>query len=286
MKNLASKMSAIPHIDATSCSEITQNSKSNFLSSFRFLSEEKKEAMVKFYAFSRILDDCVDEPLTLPEKKLSLEYWRMQLLHTYEGNPEHPVMKELQAVINRFEVPQEYLFGIIRGCEMDLEKNRYETLEELYNYCRHVAGLVGFVCLRIFEADSPETQKMAIELGNAFQLTNIIRDVKADLELNRIYVPLKIMGIFGYTEEDLKGHVENENFFRMMKHLTQIAESHYQSAFQALKNDKQGKLKAAKVMASVYHKILQKIKKQNYPVFKKRVSLNPVEKILSLVSLL
>lgn len=286
MKNLPSKTANIPHIDATSCVEITRNSKSNFLSSFCFLSREKKDAMIKFYAFSRILDDCVDEPTTLQEKETSLKYWKTELLHTYKNKPQHPVMKELQTVINRFQVPQEYLEGIIHGCEIDLEKNRYRNIDELYDYCHHVAGLVGFVCLRIFENDSPETQKMAIELGKAFQLTNIIRDIKADLALNRIYVPKKIMEIFSYTEEDLMNHVENNNFFKMMKYFAQITESHYHAAFQVLKNDKKGKLKAAKVMASVYHRILKKIIKQKFPVFRKRVSLNPLEKALALVSLL
>lgn len=286
MKNLPSKTASIPHIDATSCLEITKNSKSNFLSSFRFLSREKKDAMIKFYAFSRILDDCVDEPVTLHEKQTALAYWKTELLHTYKNKPQHPVMKELQTVINRFQVPQEYLEGIIHGCEMDLEKNRYKNIDELYEYCHYVAGLVGFVCLRIFENDSLETQKMALELGKAFQLTNIIRDIKADLAIGRIYLPKKIMEIFSYTEEDMKNHIENKNFFKMMKYFAQITESHYQAAFEALKNDKNGKLKAAKVMASVYHKILKKIIKQKFPVFRKRVSLNPVEKMLSLVSLL
>lgn len=262
---------------------VTRSSGSNFVMAFRFLPKENRKALSTFYAFSRIIDDCVDEPKTKPEKRASLDYWKTELSKMDGGSPDSPIMRELQAVVTRYKIPKEYLHGIIQGCEMDIEKNRYQTMEDLQDYCYHVAGLVGLTCLKIFEYESPTARDMAINLGLAFQLTNIIRDVQTDLAMDRIYFPLSEFKKFGYTEQDLIQGIENKNFFSLLEAMTQKAESHYQMASIEFAKDTEGKLKTARIMASVYHMLLRKIRRKNYPVFRERVSLNCFEKLFALV---
>lgn len=273
----------IPHITAKTCKEITKSSKSNFLAAFRFLPKEKTQALIKVYAFFRIADDCVDELETADKKQRALNYWNEELKMTYRGESAHPVMKELKAVIDQYQIPQDYFTGLIKGCKMDITKFRYNTFDELYDYCYHVAGLVGLTCLKIFEYESPTANDMAINLGLAFQLTNIIRDIKSDLELGRIYLPQKDMQKFCYSENELVHKTENQAFFNLMTFYANKAEDYYQKACLEFKKDKDNKLAAVKVMAKIYRAILKKIQRNNYPVLRKRISLNPLEKFFLMI---
>ena len=277
--------SSIPHINAPKCNSITGVSNSNFVKSFQFLPKEKTDALTKIYAFCRIVDDCVDEPSSREEKQTALDYWKNETLLIHDGTPAHAVTKEIAEVVQRFQIPKDYLLGLVHGCQMDINKSRYQTYIELKDYCYHVAGLVGLICLKIFEYESPTAKKMAVDLGLAFQLTNIMRDIRDDIKLNRVYLPQEDIEKFGYSEEELLNLTDNEAFKELMKLYYSRALEYYKSAFEEFARDKEGKLIAAKVMAKTYFKIFKKMKKQNFPVLRKKVSLNYFEKALIIIPL-
>lgn len=270
--------SFVPHFQAKSCAEITRTSGSSFTAAFRLLPKEKMEALTRIYAFCRIADDCVDTLTGAGDQQRALNFWRKELIKIYSKQPAHPVMEEVREVAERYRIPQGYFLGLIAGCEMDITKHRYETFEELYEYAYRVAGLVGLMCLRVFEYESPTAEDMAVNLGIALQLTNILRDIKADLEMGRIYLPTRDMKRFGYSAKELTAGRENQAFFRLMNHYAHKAQTYYAAAFSEFKNNRSKKLKAARLMARLYHKILKKIIKQRFPVLQKRVSLNFIEK--------
>jgi 15-cis-phytoene synthase len=273
-----------PHLDASSCKEVTQQSGSNFSIAFRFL-PNKINDLERIYAFSRIIDDCVDEPELKQDKINAIGFWKQELNYLYDGKPLHPIMQELNQTVKRYRIPKGYLFGLIKGCEMDIDKNRYETLEELYSYCYHVAGLVGLSCLKVFEYNSLTSENMAMELGYAFQLTNIIRDVSGDLDLNRIYIPQELLRQYKYSESDLLNKKETPAFKNLMYYLSTLALKHYENAEKEFEKDSQNKLRAARAMTLVYKRILMKMIKQGFPVLHKKVSLNRFEKLFTLFRL-
>ncbi|MFH1356951.1 MAG: phytoene/squalene synthase family protein [bacterium] len=290
MKNLKSNMSSkrpfIPHINATSCEQITKSSGSNFFKSFHLLPKDKMEALTVFYAYCRIVDDCVDEPTQTKEKQIALDFWRNEIVSLYQDKPQHIITEELAKVVRHYNIPENYLLGIADGCQMDINKSHYETYDDLMTYCYHVAGLVGLSCLKIFDYQSPQAEKMAIDLGLAFQLTNIMRDIKEDITRNRLYIPQEDLNKFNCSMHDLKKLKETDAFKRLMRDYYNRAEKHYLSAFEEFKNDKDNKLVAAKFMAKTYYKILNKLKKQDYPVLRNKVSLNFFEKLSLLIPVL
>jgi phytoene synthase len=276
----------IPYLNALSAAEVGRKSGSNFLASFRFLNPDQRAALSAAYAFFRIADDCVDELPDPDDKRRALGFWREELSRAYHGTPSHPVMRELQAATKRYRIPEEDFAGLVHGCEMDIDKTRYETMAELTAYCHLVAGLVGRVCLRIFGYDAPDANELAEELGLAFQLTNIVRDVGADLKLGRIYLPRDVLAHCGYAEDELKARIENDAFFRVMEFFHDEAARHYAAGMRHFSNDNAGKLRAVAVMAAVYRAILNKTKRENYPVLRKKVSLSRFEKFKLVLPLL
>lgn len=271
-------ISNIPHQEKTSCSEVTKSSKSNFISAFRFLPKEKMHALIKVYAFFRIADDCVDELSDPQEKEQALNFWENELNKTYNNESCHPIMEDLKPVLERFSIPKEYLTGLIEGCRKDIYQNRYSSLKELNQYCYQVASLVGLTCLKIFEYQSPNAEQMAIDLGMAFQLTNIIRDIQGDLHMNRLYIAQEDLEKVGYSEEDLKNKNLNSAYYELMRLYANRALDYYEKAEKEFAKDAENKLIAAKVMSAVYKNILHKIIKENYPVLEKRVSLSLFQK--------
>lgn len=270
----------IPYIQARSCADVLKKNRSNFFLSFWFLDKEKRQALNKIYGFARVADDCVDELSDPHEQHQALDFWTAEICKLYRHSEKlHPFMLDLKPVVERFAIPQDYFFGLLEGCRMDVDKKRYASFTELYEYCYRVAGLVGLMCLRIFEYESPTAKEFAINLGLAFQLTNILRDVKDDLKMGRIYFPASEMEKFGYGEKDFLTGVENENFFNFVIFFSGRAEEYYQKACEEFAKDASGKLVAARVMALSYRRILDKIKKQGFPVMHERVSLNPWEKV-------
>lgn len=272
-------MTPAPYQSCQTFRDVLKRQRSNFFSSFFFLPKPKRQALKKIYGFARIIDDCVDELDDVAEKEEALNFWQGHLQKIYRNAPDHPLMRELAPVIRRYSIPEKYFLGLIEGCRLDIKKTSYETFEELLRYCYRVASLIGLMCLKIFEYDSDTSEQMAIDLGYAFQLTNILRDVGQDLAVGRIYLPKNEMARFGYCPADLKNKVRNKNFFAMMDFFYKLTEGYYQKAFLEFKKDKANRLIAARIMARFYFAILKKIRKKNYPVFLERVSLSGFEKM-------
>jgi len=271
------------------CRQITQKSSSNFYYAFRLLSPAQHNALCAVYAFCRFVDDIADESESFlsngeesncTDKLLALfTAWREELSCCYAGCPHHPISLALADTAQRFSIQREHLAGIIDGVEMDLHCRRYETFSCLYNYCYHVASLVGLVCIEIFGYRNPSARDYAVNLGVAFQLTNILRDVGEDGRRGRIYLPLEDLARFRYLEEELLGKVYNQAFVRLMTFECQRARDYYMQAVACLAPEDRRPLAAAEAMRSIYSRLLDKIIARNYHVFGTRVSLPAARKV-------
>ena len=179
---------------------VTRRSGSNFYFSFFSLPKEKREAITAVYAFCREVDDAVDDP-GQKDPAAEVSRWKEELARTYEGHPSTPLTQSLSKAIDRFDLTRAYFEGILQGVAMDLDVTCYPTFESLRTYCHHVAGEVGLLCMEIFGYRSERLKSYAINLGMAFQLTNILRDIKTDAERGRIYIPQEDLKRFGVEED-------------------------------------------------------------------------------------
>jgi 15-cis-phytoene synthase len=272
------------------CHRVTQKSSSNFYHAFRLLPAERYDALCAFYAFCRFMDDIADQveastssqeqPLSRKERlTLLLNTWREELQNCYAGTAHHPISCALADAVRRFPIDREHLAGIIDGVEMDLHRNRYASFDELYTYCYHVASLVGLVCIEIFGYRNPSARDYAVNLGIAFQLTNILRDVGEDAQRDRIYLPNEDLVRFGYREEELRGGVYNDTFVRLMAFEGSRAEEFYKKAVSYLATEDRRTLVAAEAMRLIYGRLLEKLKAKRFQVFGSRVSLTTPGKI-------
>jgi phytoene synthase len=173
----------------------------------------------------------------------------------------------------------EPFFDLIKGMEMDLQKNRYISFDDLKSYCFKVASTVGLMCIPIFGYKKSSTRDYAINLGLAMQLTNILRDVKTDADHGRIYLPQEDMKRFNYSEEDLLNHVYNENFVQLMRFEAARAEEYFNKANLSLTYDDKTILFPARAMQHIYYKLLKKLKSENFNVFSEKIKVSKFEKI-------
>ena len=261
------------------CRRITQRSSSNFYYAFRLLPWDRHNALCAFYAFCRFVDDIADQPDEGQphgqKERIAqlLNTWREELDWCYAAQPCHPISQALADAVRRFPIRQENLSGIIDGVEMDLSRTRYQTFSELYEYCYRVASLVGLVCIEIFGYQALQTREYAINLGVAFQLTNILRDVGEDVQRARIYLPLEDLARFGYSEQELLDGVYNEAFLRLMTFEGERAQAYYRRAVSLLAPQDRRSLVAAEAMRLIYRRLLKKIEIQKFNVFQQRVTL-------------
>lgn len=263
-----------------SSKEITKKSKTNFLYSFSLLSREKNDAINTVYAFCRKTDDIVDDTEATPEeKRANLERWKSELEKALSGQSVEHLLNELSNVIRRFSIPHEPFFDLIKGMRMDLDKSRYETFDELYEYCYCAAATVGLMCIEIFGYSNPKTKEFAVELGVALQLTNILRDVKKDADNGRIYIPKEDLERFGYSEKDLLENKYNENFVKLMEFEADRARRYYQKANELLVKEDKGLMFSARIMGHIYYDLLKKIEKRRFDVFKDVVKVPRIKKI-------
>jgi 15-cis-phytoene synthase len=288
---LRPRVTSLSFVDAYAyCRHVTRASSSNFYHAFRLLPAERHDALCALYAFCRFMDDIADQPdkFLLSNQQLSrkerlailLNTWREELQHCYAGEPRHPISKALSDTVKHFPIAQEHLAGIIDGVEMDLHRSRYRTFEELYDYCYHVASLVGLVCIEIFGYRNPSARSYAINLGIALQLTNILRDVGEDVRRDRIYLPTEDLRRFSYTEQDLHAGIYNETFIRLMMFEGQRAKEYYTQAVANLAVEDRRSLVAAEAMRLIYGRLLEKLETRKFQVFKTRVSLTTPGKIV------
>ena len=261
--------------------EITKQSKSNFLYSFSLLPKEKNEAINTVYAFCRKTDDIVDNENESLEKKYSrINEWRNEFEKALiGGDSKYSLLNNVNLIIKKFSIPVEPFFDLIKGMEMDLKKNRYNTFTELMDYCFNVASTVGLMSIEIFGYNNPRTKDFAINLGIALQLTNILRDIKTDAQHGRIYIPLEDLRRFNYSENDLLSFRYNDDFIKLMKHECERARYFYDEANRSLSKEDKGLMFAARIMEHIYFRVLKKIEKRNYNVFEKKVRVSNLKKI-------
>lgn len=261
------------------CQEKAAQSGSSFYYSFLFLPKQQREAITALYAFCREVDDIADECHEPDIARIKLEWWRAELVSTYADHPSHPVSQALLPAIRHYGLAQEQLEEIIDGMEMDLQHVRYPDFKALQLYCYRVAAVVGQLAATIFGYTDRNTLKYAHDLGIAFQLTNIIRDVGEDARRNRIYLPLDEMRQFGVSENDLLTGQSSPAFRALLTHQTARAQHYYQQAMQALPPVDQRSQRPGLVMAAIYQAVLKEIVRDDYPVLKQRVSLTPIRKL-------
>jgi len=258
--------------------QVTAKSGSNFALSFLFLPKDQKEGITHFYALSRLIDDAVDDHPPEVGARI-LQYWREQVALCYDGKPQHPVALEMKETIGRFAIPKRHLELLIEGCEMDLKKNRYETFDNLYQYCYRVAGIIGLISMRIFGLSGEKAEQAAEELGLALQLTNILRDIKVDAALGRVYLPQEDLRLYKISEADLLSGNLNPKIQKLLKLTADRAQYYFDLAFTKMKTLPRRPLIAAWIMGRVYQEILQKIRKRNYDVFSSLVKVSKGRKI-------
>lgn len=233
--------------------------------------------MYTIYAFCRAVDSAVDDPPPGTDPLVNLKNWRSELAAAYDGSPNHPVTISLVEHARKWHIPQEYFEELMAGVEMDLTISRYATFHELYRYCFRVASVVGLICLKIFETKSTQASDYAVNLGLAFQLTNILRDLASDADRGRIYLPQDELIRFRCHEDDILKRQHSPAFVELMQFQCGRARDYYQRAQQAVKALPAADRKAltvAEIMRGVYSRILDKIEESNYQVFGPRVSLS------------
>ena len=261
------------------CQDKAAASGSSFYYSFLFLPREKRRAITALYAFCREVDDVVDECSDEQVARTTLNWWRTQVAEIYSGKPQHPVAQALVPVVKQFNLAQEHLLEIIDGMEMDLDQPRYTDFKSLQLYCYRVASVVGLLSVEIFGYTDRQTLKYAHDLGIAFQLTNIIRDVGEDARRNRIYLPMDEMQQFNVTAADLLNARESENFQKLMAFQIERAQRFYQQALSQLPDCDKKHQRTGLIMAAIYHATLDEVVKSGCHVLKERVSLTPLRKL-------
>ncbi|OYU46238.1 MAG: squalene synthase HpnD [Burkholderiales bacterium PBB4] len=260
-------------------SEITRKAKSNLAFALNILPKDRREDMVVFYAFCRVIDDLADD-LDVPAEKraAALSAWKQGLEEGFAAPDEF--QREVVEVRDKRAIPTELLTAIIDGCTMDLHRQRFGTWEDLSKYTWKVACAVGLVSVRLFGCQHPDSEKYAVALGHALQLTNILRDVGEDLSNSvRIYLPLADLGRFQYTERDLIGRVHDGRFMAMMAYQAERAEAFYQEAESLLPPSDRAALTPAIIMAETYRTLLQRMKSDGFRVFDRRYSLSKARKL-------
>jgi phytoene synthase len=255
------------------CEDKAKKSGSSFYYSFMFLPGDKRRAITALYAFCREVDDVVDECTDELVARTTLNWWRTQVAQIYGGTPQHPVAQALVPVIKQFDISQEHLLEIIDGMEMDLNQPRYPDFKSLQLYCYRVASVVGLLAAEIFGYNDRKTLKYAHDLGIAFQLTNIIRDVGEDARRNRIYLPMDELQRFGVKAADILNANESENFRKLMAFQIERAQRYYQQAMDQLPaGDRKAQLTGL-IMAAIYQATLKEVAASGCHVLRERVSL-------------
>ena len=259
------------------CSKIAKTRAKNFYYSFVLLSAEQKNAMCAIYAFMRYCDDLSDEP---GAAAAPIERWRDDLTRALAGDTTSPspLWPGFQDAVRRYRIPHEYFYEMIDGVLSDLEPRRIRTFDELYRYCYKVASVVGLTIIHIFGFDSPEALPLAEKCGIAFQLTNILRDVREDAGLNRIYLPEEDLQRFGVTAEDLREGRKTEAFARMMDFQAARARRYYDESRPLLGLVHKGSRSSLWALITIYSSLLDRIRQSNYDVLSRRIRLSTFEK--------
>ncbi len=256
------------------CRRIVRRSASSFYYSFLLLPRDQRWSMCALYAFLRRTDDLVDDQGTVEERRAAIRNWRATLHRAVAGTYDDPMLPALGHTLRAFDIPSEYLEAVIDGVEMDLTPPHYETFEQLEQYCQRVASAVGLACLRIWGCRAPQAEQLARQCGIAFQMTNILRDLKEDAARGRLYLPREDLTRFGYSPEQLSQGVLNEPLANLLAFEIQRTEQLYAEAAALETWLAPDARRAFGSMYGVYHALLEEIKRQGTAVLLTRVRLS------------
>ncbi len=249
----------------------TSSRGTNFALAFRALPPDQRDAIRAVHAFSREVDDSVDEEPDPGRAREEIRRWRGEVAACYEGEPKEPATRALRPHLVRFGIPRVYLEELLSGVEMDLTQLRYGTFEELRRYCYRVASIVGLICLRIFGDEEERGRAYAENLGLALQLTNILRDVGSDLKRGRIYLPLSDLDACGYSVEALSRRERNSAFRDLMRFQTARARGFFEAAEREASALDPRRILAAEIMGRIYRRLLARIEASGYDVFRREI---------------
>jgi phytoene synthase len=258
------------------CIRVARSRARNFYYSFVLLSRQQRKAMCAIYAFMRHCDDLSDEP---GASRAALDAWSLEMEDALDGRfGSHPLWPALYHTVRRFDIPRDYLREMIQGVCSDLEPRRFQTFDELYHYCYQVASVVGLTVVHIFGFDTPSALPLAEKCGVAFQLTNILRDIREDAGRDRVYLPAEDLNRFGVTEQDLRAGNRSPEFLRMMQFQAARARSYYEASQPLLDLIHPRSRPSLWALIGIYSSLLERIEQSNYDVFKRRVRLSAFEK--------
>jgi 15-cis-phytoene synthase len=280
------------------CRAIARKAAKNFYYGFLVLPRRKHNALSAVYAFMRHCDDISDDPThPLHERRERLAAWLDSVHRAISGEPtDDPVLIALSDAVQRFSIPVSLLDQLVEGTQMDVNEDDrvgtrfedldaplsvpYRTFDDLYLYCYHVASVVGLVCIRIFGYRDPAAERLAERCGVAFQLTNIIRDVKEDAGMGRVYLPAEDLGRFGVAPYDLRrGEVDLAKIRPLLAMEAERARDYYHSAHELIPLIEDDSQPALWVLVEIYRRLLQKITERNYDVFSDKISLSTATKL-------
>jgi len=258
------------------CRRVARTRARNFYYSFVLLSRERRNAMCAVYAFMRYCDDLSDEP---GANRDGIERWRAALEAALAGGCDaHPVLPAFHDTVSRYQIPPRYFHEMIDGVASDLEPRRFETFDELYRYCYQVASTAGLATIHILGFESPEALPLAEKCGIAFQMTNILRDIREDAARGRIYLPAEDLARFHVTEDDIRSGVRTPEFIDLMDFETGRARQYYKESQPLLGLVDRRSRASLAALISIYSRLLDRIERSNYDVFARRISLPAAEK--------
>ena len=263
------------------CDHVARTRAKNFYYSFLLLPKPKRMAMCAVYAFMRQCDDITDEPgVTSASARNTLFNWRRQLDEALEGKTgSHPIWPAFRDTIVRYQIPPRYLQEMIDGVGSDLDPDPIETFDDLYRYCYLVAGVVGLTIIHIFQFHDPQAPILAEKCGVAFQITNILRDVKEDAERGRIYLPGEDLAKFRVATSHLSAGNASENLQSLLADLGNRARIYYDESRPLIHMIHKDSRRSLWALMEIYHRLLKRIQERSYEVLASRIRLTTGEKL-------
>jgi phytoene synthase len=251
---------------------------SSFYYAFLFLPAPRRAAITAFYAFCREVDDVVDEMTDPGVAATKLAWWQTEVNRAFAGQATHPVMRALMPLAEPHHIKAHHLQSVIEGCQMDLAQTRYLDYPALQRYCHLVAGVVGEVAAHIFGQTQDQTTAYAHKLGQALQLTNILRDVGEDALRGRIYLPVNELQRFDVKAHEILKRGYSDRFLALMRFQAERAHALYDEALALLPATDRRAQKPGLMMASIYRALLREIERENFQVLHQRIALTPLRK--------
>lgn len=276
---------AMEDLEAVAQAEaIVRRSGSSFRWGMRILPPPRRRAMYALYAFCRVIDDIADEPGDLSLRQARLDGWRAEVGRLYAGEPvTEPIARALAPAIRRYALPRAEFDALIDGMETDLQgRNVAPSMSALQLYCRRVAGAVGLLSVRCFGAHEPEADSMAIALGEALQLTNILRDLGEDAAEGRLYLPAELLERHGVTARDPEAVIDDPRLPAMCRDLAARARQRYGEAQALISRCDRRAMKPAILMMAGYRALLDRLEDADWREPRRRVSLSPWRRLLLL----